>query len=425
MNWFEVNIRRLGVPSEVKSDSDFNWVHLHTENLHLVDSTTLLPSSNMTISEDARMYRLSSRGLSVFATLWEVVDFVDLEPIRQKYAGDWKLVKQPGTSNQDRRQATTDIFFEVIMLLKSRGMIQAADAVLNSVSDPLWRSQDRHTGSDVVESVLQIPSVPATESQNMFVFSWVIGGMPHQSWLIDRIMNKGGIWLAKPVDCYGLPFGADVDAVSTSKHNSPSTVSRALDLYSNMVLHGAGEEGASMHTWMHHIFEASAHLADETHCGRLFQVSLFTKLIAKWLGDSMNPSEPTDNRASVDRIATANASGETSKLDSMLSSIIPLAQWSRLLTGQVDRSEFLDRRAIFDIEGSDMTGSFVLTPFQAQLESVPRPRARNLSVSWTVRSVENDEISGTKDSEKKFRVTGMVRGMWKYTFLNSGRFTLV
>lgn len=402
-------------------------MHSHTRSLHLVDSTALLPSSNTTLSEDARLYEVSSSGLSLLGTLWEVDQFVDLEPIRQKYADDWRLAKRPDADGPSQRQTISLILFEIIMLLKSKDMIQAADAILNSLSNPSWRSRDRDTGSDIVESILETPAIPATESQDIFMFSGTIGGMPHQSWLIDRIMNTGGVWLAKPVDCYQLPFAADMDAVFASKRNFPA-VSRSQNLLSNKMLHGAGAEAAPIHTWLNHIFQLSSNLAQETHCGRLFSVALLTKLIAKWRDEAPDPKEinKQSSGTSENDANRPESSSLSSRLDALFSSIVPLAQWSLLLTGQVERSEFLDRRAVFDIEGSETIGKYILTPFQAQLESVPRSRARNLSVSWVVRLVQNDKVNEDKDEEtRKLRVTGMVKGMWRYTFLKSGRFTLV
>ncbi|KAH8664370.1 heterokaryon incompatibility protein-domain-containing protein [Xylariales sp. PMI_506] len=396
------------------SSSEFSWVHSLTKNLHLLDSAILLPSSNTTIVEDARMYSLSSDGLSLLGTLWEIADFIDLEPIKVKHSDGWRLAKQPEAGPQARRQATALILFDTIMLLKTNGMIQAADAILNSVSDPLWCSQDRNTGSDVVESVLQMPTDLTVEKQeDMFLFSWVIGGMPHQSWIIDRIMDTGGIWLSRPVDCYKLPFRSDMDSSSEPKSKLHPTRSRSLELFSKLT-------SSSVQTWMNHIFEASAHLAEESHCGRLFQISFFTKLLARLQDDELSSDGTT--------AAREDTPGRLSKLASLFSGIVPLAQWSRLLTEQVHQSEFLDRRAIFDVEGSESRKVLVLTPFQAQLESVPRSKVRNFSVSWTVEPADGGGEGigeNNEEVEKRFRVTGMVKGMWRYTLLNSGRFTLV
>ncbi|KAI8272488.1 hypothetical protein K4K60_012529 [Colletotrichum sp. SAR11_57] len=106
----------------------------------------------------------------------------------------------------------------------------------------------------------------------------------------------------------------------------------------------------------------SAHLSSQTHAERLLQISLLTKFL-----DLMN-----------DRFLTSSAE---SKSASLLRNMIPLQMYSGLLAGQISASEFTDRRAVFDLGGEDALGTLVLTPFQAQLESIPRPKTRGLSVS--------------------------------------------
>jgi hypothetical protein len=353
------------------------------------------------------MYELSSGGLSLMGTPWEVNEFVALEPIRLKHYDSWKQAKQAESDTSTRRQATAQILFDTILFLRDKGMIQTADAIMNSVSDPVWCSHDRLTGSDVIESVLSMPADPATEPQdNMFWFSWTAGRMPHQSWIIDRTMDLGGIWIAAPLDCNKFSFGSNVNTTVQSRNNSPPSFSGSLDLYSKL-------ESSSMEDWLGYIFEASTNLAKETHCGRLFQASFLAKLMQRLQDTRLLQESETE------------PSRERSALDTFVSDIVPLAQWSRLLAEQVDRSEFLDRRAIFNVDGSRPGGQLILTPFQAQLESVPRAKTRNLSISWIVEPVEGEDVEGREEKTNRFRVTGMVPGMWRYTLLNSGVFTLV
>ncbi|KAF4883654.1 hypothetical protein CGCF415_v015727 [Colletotrichum fructicola] len=378
-------------------DADFTFLHSFTHNLRLVDAATLTPSSNTAVPDDPRLYALSSKGLSLAGTLWKVTSFVPLEPIKLKYASAWHRAKAPGIPPSTRRQALTHILHETLTLLKSQNMIQIADAIFNSTSDAKYRAQ---TPDTPLESVLQVPEdTNIANRDGMFWFSWAMTEqLPHQAWIVDRIMELGGVWVAEPVDAGYLPFNPHPPSPSPS--SEPAAVPMAEQwptLLSNL----------DPSAFISFFRSTSAHLSSQTHAERLLQISLLTKFL-----DLMN-----------DRFLT---SSPESKSASLLRNMIPLQMYSGLLAGQISASEFTDRRAVFDLGGEDALGTLVLTPFQAQLESIPRPKTRGLSVSWVVEEVEGSEDGGVGgDEEMRFRVRGVVKGMWRFGLLHSGRYTLV
>lgn len=378
-------------------DADFTFLHSLTSSLRLADAATLTPSSNTAVPDDPRLYALSSKGLSLAGTLWKVTSFVPLEPIKLKYASAWHRAKLPGVPPSTRRQALTHILHETLTLLKARNMPQLADAIFNSTSDAKYRAQ---TPDTPLESVLQIPDdTNIANRDGMFWFSWAMTEqLPHQAWIVDRIMELGGVWVAEPVDAGYLPFNPHPPSPSPSPSPAPAPMAEQWPaLLSNL-------DPSAMISFFR---STSAHLSSQTHAERLLQISLLTRFL-----DLMN-----------DRFLT---SSPESKSASLLRNMIPLQMYSGLLAGQVSASEFTDRRAVFDLGGEDALGTLVLTPFQAQLESIPRPKTRGLSVSWVVEEVGGSEDSGVGgDEEMRFRVRGMVKGMWRFGLLHSGRYTLV
>lgn len=377
-------------------DADFTFLHSLTSSLRLADAATLTPSSNTAVPDDPRLYTLSSKGLSLAGTLWKVTSFVPLSPIKLKYASAWHRAKLPGVPPSTRRQALTHILHETLTLLKSQNMIQIADAIFNSTSDAKYRAQAPDTP---LESVLQIPEDDSIANRDgMFWFSWAMTEqLPHQAWIVDRIMELGGLWVAEPVDAGYLPFNPHPPSPSPSPSPAPAPMAEQWPaLLSNL-------DPSAMISFFR---STSAHLSTQTHAERLLQISLLTKFL-----DLMN-----------DRFST---SSPESRSASLLRNMAPLQMYSGLLAGQVSASEFTDRRAIFDLGGEYALGTLVLTPFQAQLESIPRPKTRGLSVSWVVEEVEGSEDSGVgEEEEMRFRVRGMVKGVWRFTLLHSGRYTL-
>ncbi|KAJ0268027.1 hypothetical protein COL940_013786 [Colletotrichum noveboracense] len=378
-------------------DADFTFLHSLTSSLRLADAATLTPSSNTAVPDDPRLYTLSSKGLSLAGTLWKVTSFVPLEPIKLKYASAWHRAKLPGVPPSTRRQALTHILHETLTLLKARNMLQLADAIFNSTSDAKYRAQ---TPDTPLESVLQISEdTNIANRDGMFWFSWAMTEqLPHEAWIVDRIMELGGVWIAEPVDAGYLPFNPHPPSPSPSPSPAPAPMAEQWpSLLSNL-------DPSAMISFFR---STSAHLSSQTHAERLLQISLLTKFL-----DLMN-----------DRFLT---SSPESKPASLLRNMVPLQMYSGLLAGQVSASEFIDRRAVFDLDGEDALGTLVLTPFQAQLESIPRPKTRGLSVSWVVEEVEGSEDSGVGgDEEMRFRVRGMVKGVWRFTLLHSGQYTVV
>ncbi|KAF9870557.1 hypothetical protein CkaCkLH20_11863 [Colletotrichum karsti] len=235
-------------------ESDFSWAHSLTQDPRFVYSTMMVPASNTTVADDHRQYGLSASGLSLLGTLWQVKEFISLKLIKTKHFARWQEAKKSGTSADVRREAVGQVIFDIIMLLRAKGDIEVADAILNSTSDPKFRDRappraapepekgfmkgpfSRKTRTDsqtvsttskdrrgnifqadsIVESVLEMPRDLTEPPENMFWLSWQPSGerTMHQSWIVDRVMENGGLWLAHPADEWnaGIPFGVNRQA---------------------------------------------------------------------------------------------------------------------------------------------------------------------------------------------------------------------
>jgi hypothetical protein len=83
--------------------------------------------------------------------------------------------------------------FKMIESLVSKGEKELADSILNSTSNRCWNS--RSDLDDMIESVDEFP--PGLQAENragMFVLDPTPDGGYHQSWIIDRVMEQGGLW---------------------------------------------------------------------------------------------------------------------------------------------------------------------------------------------------------------------------------------
>lgn len=399
-------------------------------------SDDLIPLSSTSISEDPWLYTLSSDGFSLLGTMWRIQDFIELQPIQSKYCHGWRQIQKAGTPDSTRHRATTHILFEMIMLLKAQGKTQAADAIFNSISSARFRNNIHPTDSNnVIESIQQIPLDMKIENRgDLFSIESVSGEMPHQSWIIDRVMENGGLWLAQPADKGYLLFVEDHKPKTPTSPTEIESLSYAevaaiqAHRWSTLMKKGQVQkvidENSDLSLIMTFLRDSGYRMGEQSHAQKMLQASLFRQVLN--IPDEGYSFVFTDNPWKE----TLNKDAENSEPTKKLPRMIAMERFAFLLASQSYASEFLDRRAIFDIGGDSAVGTLVLTPFQGRLESIPRPKLRDLSVSWIVEEVDAAVSEGTNKNENKaevprLRVKGMVKGMWRYTFFHSGRFTLI
>lgn len=357
-------------------------------------------------------YSLSPKGLSILGCLWRVDQFIDLSPIRSKYLDGWRRVQNVKTPAPLRHKAITHILFEILRFLQDTNKIQEADAILNSVSNFKWHSKDNVAKSDMLQSMSQLaPEVKVENRQGLFSLTQDPLGIFHQTWLIDRVMEKGGVWSGTLVED---------DMTKAIRGMQP--------LHTPSTSHGVLLESASMtssKTVQEPAYEGPS-LTDtsklETRLPESHGSFLFLQSIMSMISEAMDDGSYIEDTKSK---MTNNGKPAFDMKPSKTAMSLLLMTFSGRGMGE---TQALNRRAIFDLDGCSSNGVLVVTPFRPYLEAIPRPVERSLSVSWIVERLDpSDTEEDRLDSEyqKQFKVRGMVRGMWTYLSFPPGRYLLV
>lgn len=302
--------------------------------------------------------------------------------LKIKHAGAWRrLQTAKGTSlptNRTIQLATTHLLFEVLEALVSRGENQLADSILNSTSDWQWNQNPYSSAHDVVESVDQFPSGLSIENRKgMFALDPIPDMGYYQVWIIDRVMEQGGLWVWEFLKTSPEDYMPDTDLPETSETPNPWSHNKAL-----MV-------GSMMTT----VAEVVTDPQDEKESN----------------SNANDTGDPPRHLMDVSRTARSVALGFDA-------------------ARRTPHRELMSRRATFDIDVDVNGDTLVLTPFQMVLESIPRAALRAMSVSWVVEALHstktnaNDEATG---NDQQFKVRDIVRGMWKFTMVPTGRYTIV
>lgn len=261
--------------------------------------------------------------------------------------------------------------FKIIELLASKGEKDLADSILNSTSNRYWNS--RSDLDDMIESVDKFPPCLQVENRaGMFALDPTPDGGYHQSWIIDRVMEQGGLWSWTLVS------------------NTPR---------SDLTAKPSEQESYK---------ELEKSFADHKHSKMLIISSMLSRM-----GEEAAKEVMPNNPGMKNSLMKHSAAG----------SIMALYMTKVGTQGP----EMGRRRATFDVDVS-MGEAFVLTPFQMVLESLPRPTIRGMSVSWVVEETNSRfDFPNLAHEEKEigFNVKGMARGMWRFILLSTGRYTLV
>ncbi|KAI8677386.1 HET domain-containing protein [Fusarium sp. Ph1] len=363
----------LATPSH--DDGEFSWVHSLSHKTPLLQISEWNPFGAFSLENVGSTVDLSYNGLSILGHLWEKDRFISLESLQIKHARSWEQLRTgKGHSKPDGetvRLATTHIMFKIIELLASKGEKELADSILNSTSNRYWNS--RSDLDDMIESVDEFP--PGLQVENragMFALDSSPDGRYHQSWIIDRVMEQGGLWSWALVN------------------NTPRS-----DLTAE-----PSEQGS--HKELEKRFE------NYKHSKMLIISSMLSRM-----GEEAAKQVMSENPGMKNSLMKHSAAG----------SIMALYM-TKVGTQGPDMGR---RRATFDVDVS-MGGAFVLTPFQMVLESLPRPSIRGVSVSWVVEETDSRfDVPNRAHEEKErcFKVKGMARGMWRFILLSTGRYTLV
>lgn len=306
-----------------------------------------------------------------------------MSELKIKHADSWrKLQTAKGPSLPTQRTiglATTHLLFKVIEALVSQGENQLADSILNSTSHWKWNQNPYSSANDVVESVNQFPSGLRVENRKrMFALDPSPDKGYYQTWVINRVMEQGGLWVwafsKTSLEAYAL----DIDPPETSE-----------------------------------TLETGSH-------NNLLAVGSILKIIAESVADKPQGEKENNSKGN-----------DMSDLTFPLMNISGAAILFGLGMTAVQRTwipEVVSRRATFDIDVCMNGNTLMLTPFQMVLESIPRASLRAMSVSWVVEVLDCAKTNAnveTIQKDQQFKVRDIVRGMWKFTMVPNGRYNII
>lgn len=393
--------------------ADFSWAHSITKRIQDVQAVCHSPNGNLAGSAVAQWISLSADGLSTLGNLWRLDRFVELRRLQTKHAESWLRLRRANRGSQPptytAKLATTHLLFEIINALVSKGEKQLANAILNSTSNPFWkRERDAKGvawGSGIIESVDEFPPGLSVENRKgMFALKPSQDGWFHECWIVDRVMEKGGLWTGT-LETTNAFFEADnasrgadgIIEIDDTNGGSEMATETIANVNEDPFTHSHQETGPGARP--------------DSHSHRMFILKILTKLAAHF--EEIEPEETTPSVSS--HVAT----------DPLNIAIFAQSAADAVKNGTKER----ERRAVFDLDGSPDGSVRVLVPFQLVLESIPRPEIRSMAVSWVVEelaeAVATTGTGGSGQLQRKFRVTGMVQGMWQFTLSFGGRYTLV
>lgn len=429
-----------------------------TKQLHHVEAETLNPTGP-TAGTTVAVSLISAQGLSLQGLLWKVDEFIGLPAIKDKYAEPWSRVSRARNdrnvdSNETEHRmkpfpdptdfirrcqlAATEILFEILMSLCEKGRKDVVNVILNSTSDCTWRNP---RGDACIESVDEFPEYLKVENRKgMFRLDEGPGGKFRQEWLIDRVLDQGGLWLARamapPLGVAARKFGpAMVERAAAAGQDtiSPINSSSLRNISPFLTRTSVNAAGA---------FEPSLCEIDNVHStadprpklisldrGGLPQITshsqamFWTTLLTQKAKDPMAQHDEKREGMDADTSMQYRPALMTQNLIGVSLLGLPYAPY-----------------AVFDIDGSTSDEVLVLTPHQHVLESIPRPDIRSLSISWVVEPINEGNVTDSIEAEvtkstadlpefsaatPKIRAKGMVRGMWNYSYMAHGRFDIV
>ncbi|KAF4991859.1 hypothetical protein FDECE_13886 [Fusarium decemcellulare] len=359
-------------------DAEFSWAHSLTRNTGLLQATKWNPFGQLPLDDMSGIVTLSQHGLSTTGLVWGKSHFIELKQLQIKHADAWKNLREAKGpmrgSQRSIKLAHTHLMFKIIRALVSKGEKELANSILNSTSSWKWNSEPR--SSTIVESVDQLPSDLRVENRaDLFALDPSPDGRYHQSWIIDRVMDQGGLWVWTLVDSFVQPDPgniADKGEFDRRYENfSHSDMDRIGSVMSSLAGAVAGQNAQG----------GSESSREQQTSPSFMEVSGAAALIALMLARTTNGMQETRNR-----------------------------------------------RATFDLDADLAEKLLVLTPFQMVLESIPRSPLRGMSISWLTEPVESTDETLEKSAAAKyvtFRVKGMVRGMWRFTLFPTGRYNIV
>ncbi|OCK76474.1 hypothetical protein K432DRAFT_396401 [Lepidopterella palustris CBS 459.81] len=331
---------------------------------------------------------------------------------QSKQLGDRFSIQTAFMEHEKRRErAVTQIPFEILMTLRDRKEVMAANSIWQSVWNPLWPNAQK-TWS-IIELVDKFDRNTRIESWgDMFRLNRLDISTFHPEWLIKRIMMRGGIWLAN------LIRNSSDDDYPTSEEGRSDTELKKEHLR-DLFDEAYERNEANSHDDGSNV---SRKAKEDPAVKSLREDPQFTemlknKLLTAYTGFML--------RQIMEIFMTVLSQYPThANVITYTPSQAYYHQW--ILFSNIFDTEIVDQGsllggqcAIFDIDAFEDGKTLILTPFVLSFENVDSPNLRNMSVSHIVE--RNCRRDGNEKYES-FRTASMVQGVWQVMLYPGGRY---
>lgn len=410
-----------------------------------INSTILSPRGAGQRPAAPESYFLTGTALRAPGSLWKVDRYLRLNKIQEKYSEPWSRLNkqrdqlaalgQAMDHMRRRERAVSQILFDIIMELRARGESPAANAIWMSVGNLRWPKFEKDW--KLTQTVEQFPRNTTMENRReMFNLVPISSGVAyHPEWLIDRVMKRGGLWLASPETSpreYRLPcpssrlrhrddFGTLCDPKDLfdeyyDKHRDEESLT-AGDPFKGRSISSTsspqendpadGKTGIQENALLKQGFtenDVDAMIKDN------FKLSMTGNIVAQLTNIFLLNIEVQPKRPDLSEFGPSRAITEQKTL------------FGAMMDCGLDQAKLMAAKcAIFDIEAEDAEDAqtIILTPFQMPLEGYQVSSMRHMSISRVVQKV------GTEGKYDCFHTKTLVRGMWPIMIYPGGRYSLL
>jgi hypothetical protein len=327
-------------------------------------------------------YTISENGITLPAYMWKIDRSVDFAVVKDRWKERWEsLILQTETNNQlsiaeklripQIQELVGHLLIDILQHLHAINEKSLANSVWQSIRVDALRSApnsseditDTHKNDDywLPDDVTELLANEklCTNLWPALQFDQIHDGNISQFWLIDRIMQHGSIWAGN----YIIP--------SQPARTHPTTSPTAPT-------------------------SPNPETSNDQNRGSILQTQLTRQLLA------MKAHEVT----------AADPDRKPEDVTIMVAAFLTLADLSIEDTDERDR-RLSARASAFDVDGPCL----VATPFDSEMEKLPRPSSRTMSCAWVVEAeamggaLNTDETAG--QARGQFRVLDRVKGAWE------------
>jgi hypothetical protein len=302
------------------------------------------------------------------------------------------------------------ILLHLILSLREENEIGLADAVWNSVQRDTWPLDGPFEDDDVPSSVMDFPPTMPESLEIDALFSLEQDGRGGwlQSWIVSRIMTTGRLWygnlVLKSEDTEWHKLSSEeLEPHENGKDScvSPEVPPGSTSRHNEAVIADASSESAQ-----HTVQDEAANDEQESIETKEMRAIRYRgrhhrQIVTSILAGKVTKALVEETGHKSDRNIFSDDPGSYMLFSQLINT-----------NPREEALQMRNRRAFFDLDEP----SLVVTPFNTNMELLPRPETRAMSVSWVVRAKKNQrphsDGEGRTNIVEAFHFVKAVRGMW-------------